>query len=53
MAIRIGDDGVSRRALLKGGMGLAGVLVLPVGGLESALADEAPVGTYPAGVAGS
>lgn len=49
MATWIGDTGVSRRALLKGGASLAGGLALPLGG---AFADDAPIGTYPEGASG-
>jgi ABC-type branched-subunit amino acid transport system substrate-binding protein len=45
--------GVSRRALLQLGAGVAGATMMPLYLRQAAAADHPPIGTWPAGVSGS
>ena len=48
------ESGVSRRSLLQAGAGLAGTALLPAGfSMPAFAADQPPLGTWPAGSAGS
>jgi branched-chain amino acid transport system substrate-binding protein len=52
MSFDVLKDGVSRRTLLRGGAGLVGGAVLPMGWIAPGFADEPAMGTWPAGSQG-
>jgi branched-chain amino acid transport system substrate-binding protein len=52
MSFDVLRNGVSRRTLLRGGAGLVGGAVLPMGWIAPGFADEPAMGTWPAGSQG-